>query len=215
MASDLISYLVKDIPEHVIENMLSGDNFARFKVETPVVLLGGPVVAFKEEMEKLIDANIVLPEHSSVGNAVGALVGKGIKRMEILIKRDFAPITGENITKEELKNAKEVVRYFVFSPDGRQMFSEYLEAVDFATNTAKQYVMEYMKSAGYSEKEVDLEITKKELSIRDNEEPVETKVIVVGVGTSRVVVEKDVIPDYMRKKAISSRRAAEHSYSGK
>ena len=215
MASDLISYLVKDIPEHVIDNMLSGDNFTRFKVETPVVLLGGPVVAFKEEMEKLIDANIVLPEHSSVGNAVGALVGKGIKRMEILVKRDFAPITGENVTKEELKNAKEVVRYFVFTPDGRHMFSEYLEAVDFATNTAKQHVMKYMKSAGYSEKEVDLEVRKKELSIRDNEEPVETKVIVVGVGTSRVVVEKDVIPDYMRKKAISSRRAAEHSYSGK
>ncbi|WP_406657832.1 hydantoinase/oxoprolinase family protein [Methanolobus sp. ZRKC2] len=215
MASDLVSYLVEGIPAPVIEKMLSGENFTRFKVETPVVLLGGPVVAFKEEMEKLIDANIMLPEHSSVGNAVGALVGKGIKRTEILIKRDFAPITGENATDEELKNAKEVVRYFVFVPEGRQMFPEYIEAVDFATKTAKQIVMDYMKSAGYSANEVEIKTTKKEFSIRESEEPVETKIIVVGVGTSKIVVEKDVIPDYMRKKATSSRRAAEHSYSGK
>lgn len=215
MASDLVSYLVEGIPESVVEKMLSGENFTRFKVETPVVLLGGPVIAFKKEMEKLIDADIVLPEHSSVGNAVGALVGKGIKRVEILIKRDFAPITGENVTDEELKTAKEVVRYFVFAPEGRKMFSEHIDAVDFATKSAKQIVMDYMKSAGYSGNEVDLEITRKELSIRENEEPVETKIIVVGVGTSKVVVEKDVIPDYMRKKAISTRKAAEHSYSGK
>ncbi|TGC11495.1 hydantoinase/oxoprolinase family protein [Methanolobus halotolerans] len=215
MASDLVSYLVAGIPESVVEKMLSGENFTRFKIETPVVLLGGPVVAFKEEMEKLIDTDIVLPEYASVGNAVGALVGKGIKRVEILVKRDFSPITGENVTNEELKNTKELVRYFVFASGGRQMFSEYLEAVDFATTTAKQVVMDYMKSAGYSESEVDLEVTRKELSIRENEEPVETKVIVVGVGTSKIVVEKDVIPDYMRKKALSSRKAAEHSYSGK
>ncbi|MBN2110769.1 MAG: hydantoinase/oxoprolinase family protein [Methanosarcinaceae archaeon] len=215
MASALVSYLVEGIPEPIVEKMLSGENFTRFKVETPVVLLGGPVVAFKEEMKKLIDAEIVLPEHCSVGNAVGALVGKGIKRVEILVKRDFAPITGENVTDEELKTAKEVVRYFVFAPEDRQVFSEYIDAIDFATTTATKIVMDYMRSAGYSDNDVDIEVTKKELSIRDSEEPVETKIIVVGVGISKVVVEKDVIPDYMRKKAISTREAAGRSYSGR
>ena len=62
--------------------------------------------------------------------------------------------------------------------------------------------------------EVEIEVTRKELMVREGEEPVETKVIVVGIGTSKLVVEKDVIPDYMRKKAISS-RSAEGSYSGK
>jgi len=215
MAHDLISYLIEGIPESVVDRILSGENFTRFKIETPVVLLGGPVGAFREEMGKLIDAQIIVPEHSSVGNAVGALVGKGIKRVEILVKRDFAPITGEDVTLEELKTAKEVVKYFVFTPEGRYIFSEHLEAIDFAISTAKKIVTDYMQAAGYSPGDVDIEVTRKELSIREGEEPVETKVIVVGIGTSRAVVEKDVVPDYMRKKAISSRKASEYSYSGK
>jgi len=215
MAHDLISYLIEGIPESVVDRILSGENFTRFKIETPVVLLGGPVGAFREEMGKLIDAQIIVPEHSRVGNAVGALVGKGIKRVEILVKRDFAPITGEDVTLEELKTAKEVVKYFVFTPEGRHIFPEHLEAIDFAISAAKKAVMDYMQAAGYSPGDVDIEVTRKELSIREGEEPVETKVIVVGIGTSRAVVEKDVIPDYMRKKAISSRKASEYSYSGK
>lgn len=214
MASDLVSYLVDGITQPVIDQMLTGDNYTRFKVETPVILLGGPVVAYKEEMEKLIDANIVVPEHASVGNAVGALVGKGIKRVEVLIKKDFAPITGEDVTDEELKNAKEVISYFVFTPDGREIFPDYIQAFDYARNTGKEIIMNYMKAAGYGKDEVEIEVTRKELMVREGEEPVETKVIVVGIGTSKLVVEKDVIPDYMRKKAISS-RSAEGSYSGK
>ncbi|WP_094228222.1 hydantoinase/oxoprolinase family protein [Methanolobus psychrotolerans] len=214
MASDLVSYLVEGIPGSVVDRMLSGENFTRFKVETPVVLLGGPVVAYKEEMEKLIDASIVVPEHANVGNAVGSLVGKGIKRVEILIKRDFAPITGENITDEELKTVKEVIRYFVFSPGNRSVFPQYMDAYEFARETGKELIMDYMRAAGYSKDEVEIEVTKKDLMIREGEEPVESKVIVVGIGTSKLVVEKDVIPDYMHKKAISS-RSAENSYSGK
>ncbi|MEZ5335058.1 MAG: hypothetical protein R2741_07405 [Methanolobus sp.] len=33
MASDLVSYLVEDIPQTVIDQMLAGDNYTRFKVE--------------------------------------------------------------------------------------------------------------------------------------------------------------------------------------
>ncbi len=214
MASDLVSYLVDGIPQSVIDQMLSGENYTRFKVETPVILLGGPVVAYKKEMEDLIEANIVVPEYARVGNAVGALVGKGIKRIEILIKRDFAPITGEDVTDEELKSAKEVVSYFVFTPDGREIFPDYAQAFDFARKTGKDFIMDYMRSAGYSKDEVEIEVRKKDLMVREGEEPVESKVIVVGIGTSKLVVEKDVIPDYMRKKAISS-RTANGSYSGK
>ncbi|MDG6243846.1 MAG: hydantoinase/oxoprolinase family protein [Methanolobus sp.] len=214
MATDLVSYLVEGISQSVIDQMLCGKNFTRFRIETPVVLLGGPVVAYKTEMEKLIDANIVVPEHASVGNAVGALVGKGIKRVEILIKRDFAPVTGENVTDEELKNARELIRYFAFTPQGRRVFSQYMEAYEFARDAGRNIIMDYMKAAGYSKDEVEIEVTKKDLVIREGEEPLESKVIVVGIGTSRLVVEKDVIPDYMRKKAVSS-RTAERSYSGK
>ena len=36
----------------------------------------------KTSRENLINAEFIVPEHADVGNAVGALVGKGIKRVE-------------------------------------------------------------------------------------------------------------------------------------
>ncbi|WP_342304664.1 hydantoinase/oxoprolinase family protein [Methanolobus sp. ZRKC5] len=203
MAYDLISYLIKGIPESVVEDILSGENFTRFKVETPVVLLGGPVVAYKEEMEQLIDADIVVPEHANVGNAVGSLVGKGIKRVEILIKRDFNPVVGINVEDVEMKGPKEdILNYFVFSPEGRSIFYQYMDAYEFARNTGEKIIMNYMRAAGYLEGEVDIEVTKKDIVVREGEKPVESKIIVVGVGTSNLVVEKNIIPDYMGKKAL-------------
>jgi hypothetical protein len=47
----------------------------------PVVMLGGPVTSFKEDISRIIDAEIWIPEH-----AAGALFGKGIKRVDIFIR---------------------------------------------------------------------------------------------------------------------------------
>jgi len=166
-------------------------------------------------MEKLIDAQFIVPENADVGNAAGALVGKGIKRVEILIKKHFAPITGEGVSDEELKEAKEVVEYFVFVPEGRKAFGDHADAITFATDTGKKMVMDYMIAAGYCNNEVEIDITRKDMVITEGEMPMETKIIVVGVGTSRIVMDKNCIPDYMRKKAFSFSKSLDGSYSGK
>ena len=86
MALHLLSYILEGVPETSIAKILDGKYPAKFKLDIPVVLLGGPVRAYRKELEKFIDAEILVPEHAEVGNAVGALVGKGIKRVEILIR---------------------------------------------------------------------------------------------------------------------------------
>ena len=98
---------------------------------------------------------------------------------------------------------------------GRSTFSQYGEAHEFARDTAKWLVLDYMKAAGYSINDVKIEVTKKDIVVREGEEPSESKIIVIGIGTSRLIIEKDFIPDYMHKKAISTRTAVERSYSGK
>lgn len=215
IASSLIKYLVKDIPDIIIDRILNGENFTRFKLETPIILLGAPTGAFKQELEKLIDADFVSPENADVGNAVGALVGKGIKRVEILIKKHFSPITGKNVTDEELKNAKEVIEYFVFTPDGRQKFTSHSDATLFANDIGKKLVMDYMIATGYSTNDITIKVSREDMNISDSEMPMETKIIVTGVGTSRLVMDKNFIPDYMRKKAFSFSKALDGSYSGK
>ncbi len=87
IAEDLIAYLIEGMPRNEIDRVLLGRNYTRFRVEIPVVLLGGPVKAYVENLKNLINADFIVPEYADVGNAVGALVGKGIKRVEILIKQ--------------------------------------------------------------------------------------------------------------------------------
>ncbi|WP_214045231.1 hydantoinase/oxoprolinase family protein [Methanomethylovorans sp.] len=215
MAAALISYLIEDIPANIVQRVLSGENFTRFKIEIPVVLLGGPVWAFKEEMDKLIDAPFIVPENAEVGNAAGALVGKGIKRVEILIKKHFSPITGEGVSNEELKTAKEAIEYFVFTPEGRKVFGDHVEAISFAIEAGRKTVMDYMIGAGYCSNEVEITVTRKDMVIAEGEKPMESKIIVVGVGISRIVMKKNCIPEYMSKKAISFSKAIDRSYSGR
>lgn len=215
MAHALISYLVEDIPTPVINRVLSGENFTRFKLEVPVVLIGGPVAAFREEMGKLLDAELIVPEHSDVGNAVGALAGKGIKRVEVLIKRHFAPVTGEDVTLEELKHLKEQERYFVFTPQGRHVFQDFSQALEFATEKARSEVMEHMRTTGHSPDDVDLEVMRKDMILSEGEGPVETRIVAVGIASSRIEIKKNIIPDYMSKKAIGCNRFSDGPYADK
>ena len=76
IAEDLIAYLIEGMPRNEIDRVLRGKNFTRFRVEITVVLLGGPVKAYVENMRNIINADLIVPEHADVGNAVGALVGK-------------------------------------------------------------------------------------------------------------------------------------------
>lgn len=130
IAFDLMSFLLKDVDKKGIEQIVNGDFPARFKLDMPVVMLGGPVASFKDDLLRIVDADILIPEHAAVGNAVGALFGKGIKRVEIFI-RPFS-------VSEPDRN------YLVFSPSRRQKAETYSEALDYAKRIGAQIVNEYM-----------------------------------------------------------------------
>ena len=138
-------------------------------MEIPVVLLGGPVRAHRKELESFVDAEILVPEHAEVGNAVGALVGRGIKRVEILIR----PASLMSPDKD----------FLVFAPDSRLRFDTYAEALDSAAEIGKKLVEDYMKDCGLSGNQVEISIEKKTISPDGwNHPPMETSLLVMGVG---------------------------------
>ena len=55
IAEDLIAYLIEGMPRNEIDRVLMGKNFTRFRVEIPVVLLGGPVGAYVENFSRKLD----------------------------------------------------------------------------------------------------------------------------------------------------------------
>ncbi|KKH50142.1 hypothetical protein [Methanosarcina sp. 1.H.A.2.2] len=142
---------------------------AKFKLGTPVVLLGGPVRAYREELKEIIDAEILIPEHAEVGNAVGALAGKGIKRVEILIRPASLMVPETD--------------FLVFAPGSRLRFDLYAEALNAATELGKKIVADYMKDCGLSGNQVEISIEKKTISPDGwNHPPMETNLLVMGVG---------------------------------
>ncbi|WP_440955979.1 hydantoinase/oxoprolinase N-terminal domain-containing protein [Methanosarcina sp. Mfa9] len=169
MALNLMSYILKDVAPREIEKIILSDKFAQFRMKLPVVLIGGPVVAFTEEIKQILDADIVVPKYAEVGNAVGALVGKGIKRVEILIKNTYA------------KDRKRLV--LVFSPAGRETFGSFPEALEHANTLGKKLVMDYMTEAGLDKGHVQISVDRKDISLSEaGTVPVETKLVFVGVG---------------------------------
>ncbi|WP_305065326.1 hydantoinase/oxoprolinase family protein [Methanococcoides sp.] len=172
MALNLLSYLMETVAPTEIEKGLDGDYLAGFKTDVPVVLLGGPVRAYTEEIKKFVDANILLPEYAEVGNAVGALAGKGVKRIEILIRVTF----GES--KYNLKPTS----ISVFSPQGKHEMKNYDEAVQFVEKLGNDIVMQYMKDAQLDDGEINIEVSKREINPMNTGIPLETKYAFLGIA---------------------------------
>lgn len=169
MILHLLSYILGGIPENVIAKILDGNYPAKFKLGIPVVLLGGPVRAYRKELEELIDAEIFIPEHAEVGNAVGALVGKGIKRVEILIRPESLMSPDKD--------------FLVFAPDSRLKLETYFEALETATEIGKKIVIDYMKDCGLSGDQIEISVERKTISPDGwNHPPMETNLLVMGVG---------------------------------
>ncbi|MEZ5336572.1 MAG: hypothetical protein R2741_15805 [Methanolobus sp.] len=168
MACDLVSFFFDGIEKSEIRKMFDIKSPAKFKIEVPVVLIGGPVSAFVEEMQEIMDARIVLPEYSSVGNAAGALAAKGIRRFEVLIR--------------PASMAAPDWEFLVFSEHGKNNFYEYQEALDYAVNLGESTVLSYMEEAGLDPSHIKIDIKKEEIVPMGWKTPMETKLVVLGVG---------------------------------
>jgi N-methylhydantoinase A/acetone carboxylase, beta subunit len=176
MAADLMSYILPHHPDEMIDDLLSHEYPAKFKVELPVVLLGGPAQAYDSELRSLIEADVVVPEFADVGNAVGALAGKGVKRIEISIM----PASIESPDED----------FLLFSPVGRERFQRYADAVEFATKLGTELVLDYEMRCGILKQDTKITVSKKTTS-PDNwsHPPLETRVVVVGIGNPMMILK--------------------------
>jgi N-methylhydantoinase A/oxoprolinase/acetone carboxylase beta subunit len=170
MAANIVSFFLEGVPKQEIRKIFDIQSPAKFKVEVPVVLIGGPVAAFAEDLRDILDAEIILPSNYDVGNATGALAAKGIRRAEILIR--------------PASMAAPEWEFLVFSEKGRNSFYDYQEALDYAVNLGEMMIIEYMKDAGLDSSHIRIDIKKDEIIPHGWKTPMETKLVVMGIGTS-------------------------------
>ncbi len=172
MASDLMSFFLEGIPKAEIRKIFDIESPTKFKVDIPVVLIGGPVIAYLDDLQSILDAKIIVPEYSNVGNATGALAAKGIRRVDFLVR----PVS----------MAAPDWEFYVFSEKGRVSFYEYEEALEYASETGRESIIQYMMDAGMDPEHVSVDIEKQEIIPDGWAHPLETRIRVMGVSTSLV-----------------------------
>ncbi|TQD25357.1 hydantoinase/oxoprolinase family protein [Methanolobus vulcani] len=168
---NLIAHCADNVKKADLEKILNGTELMKFKIKTPVAMVGAPVAPYVKYMKYLIDADIRVPQYHEVGNAVGALVGNVIYREEVLI-RPKAPGSSE---------------YRLFSENGRQTFDDYQEALDMANSLVNKTVSEYMAGYGLSMDNVRFDLESNNIGSIGTV-PLETKIVGVAVGSPRRVI---------------------------
>jgi N-methylhydantoinase A/oxoprolinase/acetone carboxylase beta subunit len=164
---ELISFFAEDMKKEDIEKLLAKEDFLKFHIKVPVVLVGAPVRAYLKELNEAVDADIRIPAFHEVGNAVGALAGKIVHRTEVLIRPSAA---GNS-------------EYSVFSRLGKVVFEDYGEALDFGLKLTRRLISEYMDGYGLETDNVKFDLKQNDVGSR-GKAPLETRLIGIGIGTT-------------------------------
>jgi N-methylhydantoinase A/oxoprolinase/acetone carboxylase beta subunit len=165
MSVNIVSYLVGDVKKSDIKKIIDSSSSLNFKVDQPIVLVGGPVKAYQKDMCKILNADIIVPTYHKVGNAVGALLGDVIYRTESIVRVDNN-------------------QYVVFSEKGRTIFDEYEESVNYALDISKKLIGEYMARYGLDMSKIDLDIARNDIKSSYGAK-LETKIVAIGIGNPR------------------------------
>ncbi|WP_407355841.1 hydantoinase/oxoprolinase family protein [Methanolobus sp. WCC5] len=177
MAFGLMSFIYPHHPKSVIEDGIGGEYPAGYCINVPTVLLGGPVRSYKDEFSSIISGNIMVPEYAEVGNAIGALVGKGVKKVEVLIKAQSPGELDRN--------------FYVYSPLGRHDVITYSDALEHAIDIGRNIVLDYIERCGVSRQETEISVTSKAASPPDwTHAPLQTIITVMGVGNPLMLLKE-------------------------
>jgi len=113
-------------------------NFATH-LKHPMIAVGAPVDAYFPTLAEKLDVELHLPEFADVANAVGTVSGKAVERTTILVK----PGEGGG--------------FLVHTPQGREFFMIFEEAIDYACKEGRKYVYDQAVEMGAVEIETMVE----------------------------------------------------------
>ena len=184
MNMDTIS---RDLMDKAISGKEGMDIGCSIRLNKPIIGIGAPVAAYFPGVAERFNAELLLPEHSEVGNAIGAITGSVVESVEILIK----PRSGGDADDPPCS---------VFSLLGKFEFEKMSDAITEMIAKGKAYVTERAQKAGadYVDAKVDINEKKYELGTGFDDKSVllETEVIVTAVGKPKQFrVRKNLVYD--------------------
>ena len=124
----------------------------RFKTDFSLIGIGAPIHIYLPDVAAALDAKCIIPEKSSVANAVGAITGNIMVEERIIIKPRYT-VAG-------------IEGYDCFSPRIKVSFENYEEALEWAKEEAEALARQSALERGAGE--VDVTVDVKENNTRIN-----------------------------------------------
>jgi len=111
----------------------------------PIIAIGAPVGTYFPSVASQLNAQLVIPEHAEVANAVGAITGSIIETVEVLI--------------DPIYSAAGIECYTVHSPIEKVDFDDLSSAASYARSTAEKLAREKAIHAGAG-RQIEIQIEK-------------------------------------------------------
>jgi N-methylhydantoinase A/oxoprolinase/acetone carboxylase beta subunit len=109
----------------------------------PIIAIGAPVSSYFPSVASQLGAELIIPEHAEVANAIGAITGSIIETVDVLIDPIYSPAG--------------LVCYTVHTPIDKVDFPDLQSAVTYAEKTAQNLARERALRAGAG-KQLDVRI---------------------------------------------------------
>jgi N-methylhydantoinase A/oxoprolinase/acetone carboxylase beta subunit len=132
----------------LIEKVVSGVRFsalvdATFRLATPLVAIGAPAQAYYPEVARRLNAQLFVPEHAAVCNAVGAVAGVVSETREVLVNQP----------------AFQVFR--VHDPAGNRDYTEAHAAIEDAKRVSRELALAAARRAGATDPHVETSVVER------------------------------------------------------
>jgi N-methylhydantoinase A/oxoprolinase/acetone carboxylase beta subunit len=127
--------------QRMFEAHESKEGNIRFSAQAslPVIGVGAPARAYFPDVLKRMQGRLVVPGDADVANAVGTVNGRVIERVRLLIKPGHSG------------------GFFVFTPEGRKIFTVFDESAEYCERYGREYVRNRARKAGASNIAVSLQ----------------------------------------------------------
>jgi len=132
----------------LLDSAVEGRSFsklvdARINLGTSLIAIGAPVRAYYPEVARRLGAELIVPEHAAVCNAVGAVAGVVAETSEVLVNQ-----TTFNVFR-------------VHDPGGSRDYSDANEAIEAATRISRALAIEAARRSGAKDPDVKTSVAER------------------------------------------------------
>jgi N-methylhydantoinase A/oxoprolinase/acetone carboxylase beta subunit len=135
----------------LIERVIAGQGFSRLvegqlRLARPLIAIGAPAATYYPDVANRLGAQLVLPEHAAVCNAVGAVAGVVSETSEILVNQPTFNV------------------FRVHDPAGIRDYSESQQAIEDATRVSRELALAAARRAGATDPHVETAVIERRAS---------------------------------------------------